>query len=500
MPNVFMPVPIALLMLLISASPTHAQPLPEAVRDALQRAGLTGEQLGAVVLPLAGGEPLVAHRADAFMQPASTLKLVTSAVALDRLGPNHRGRTELLSAATQHGDVLEGDLVLRGGADPELGVPQLWALLAELRYKGIRTIRGDVILDRSLFNPARSDVGLPPFDEASEFPYNVIPDALHLAGNLLALELESDAQQIKARVLPPLARVEIVNRLELNDAPCEQWGRGGRWLTPITSKVRGVVTIELKGSFPKNCQQRPSLQMMDRTDLAERLLRYTWASLGGQWRGQTREGTAPLDAKLLAKRESRPWGEVLRVVNKESDNPLTRLMYMSLGLAAAKTEPGVPTAELAAREVAKWFTERGIDSAGLVMDNGSGLSRSARITPMQMARAIQASLNGPYASELLMSMPLVGVDGQRFKGSVAAQRARLKPGGLRNVGSLAGQVLDADGKAYVMVAIINADMPARGRLAVNELVEWIARSRVPAAPATAAAIAATAATAAPDLK
>jgi serine-type D-Ala-D-Ala carboxypeptidase/endopeptidase (penicillin-binding protein 4) len=483
-----MPSPLKTLLITLTcaaalATGLHAQPLPEGVRAALQSAGLSEEQFGAVVLPLDAATPLVAHRAEVPMQPASTIKLITSAVALDRLGPNHRGRTELLSSATVLGDVLDGDLVLRGGVDPELGLPQLWALLAELRFQGIRVIRGDVILDRSLFVPARSDIGLPPFDEAPEFPYNVIPDALQLAGNLLSLELVSDAQHVSARVLPVLARVEVVNKLELVDAPCERWSRDAMWQTPLTTKARGVVTIELRGRFPKNCTQRPSLQLMDRTDLAERLLRHAWASLGGQWRGQAREGTAPAQAKLLAKRESRPWGEVLRVVNKESDNPLTRLLFLSLGLSAAKTEATTPTAELAAREVKRWFAERGIPSEGLVMDNGSGLSRSERITPMQMARVIQAALRGPYASELLMSMPLVGVDGQRFRGTVAAQRARLKPGGLRNVGALAGQVLDADGKAYVMVAFVNADTPVRGRLAVNELVEWIARSRLTLAAA-----------------
>ena len=461
----------------------HAQPLPEAMRNALQRAGLSEDSIGVVVMPVAAGAALVAHRSDVAMQPASTIKLVTSAVALDRLGANHRGNTELLSAAVLLGDVLDGDLVLRGGADPELGLPQLWALLAELRYLGIRTIRGDVILDRSLFKPARSDIGLPPFDEAPEFPYNVIPDALQLAGNLLSLELQSDAHEVRARVLPELTRIEIVNRLELIDAPCGEWDKGQNWQTPVTSKQRGTIRIELKGRFPRNCQQRPALQLMDRTELADRLLRHAWESLGGRWRGQAREGKAPADARLLARRESRPWGEVLRVVNKRSDNPLTRLLFLSLGVAAAKTEQTstqTPTALLAEREVKRWFTEHGIPTEGLVMENGSGLSRIERITPMQLARVIQVALSGPWASELLMSMPVAGVDGERFKGSAAATRARLKPGGLRTVGSLAGMVQDADGKPYVMVAIVNADMPVRGRQAINELVEWISTSRLSA--------------------
>ena len=475
------------------ASPPQTVPPPDAglpapVRAALAAAGLPENAVGVVVLPLHTRQPVVAHRESVSMQPASTIKLVTSAVALDRLGPNTRGFTELRSAAPVAGDVLQGDLVLRGGVDPELGLPQLWALLAELRWSGVREIAGDIVLDRRLFNPPRSDIGLPPFDDAPEFPYNVIPDALQLAGNLLNLEISSDAQQVRARLLPPLPGVELVNSLRAVEAPCAAWGRTGLWMPPHTtvqgSGPEGLVRIELRGSFPRDCTQRPSLQLMDRTDLADRLLRYAWQQLGGSWRGRAREAesaSAPVETtRLLARRESRPWGEVLRQVNKRSDNPLTRMMFLALGLKAAASEPGTPTAELAAREVRAWFVEQGIATEGLVMDNGSGLSRIERITPMQLALAVQAGLRGRFAPELLMSMPQAGVDGSyiaRFKDSAAKGRARLKPGGLRNVGSMAGMVPDADGRPVVMVFIANHDRPVV-RQAIDALIEWIATTRL----------------------
>ena len=466
-----------------AARPAVDSGLPAPVRAALAEAGLPEDAVGVVVLPVDARAPTLAHRSGVAMQPASTIKLVTSAVALDRLGANTRGFTELRSAAPVAGDVLQGDLVLRGGVDPELGLPQLWALLAELRWQGVQRIDGDIVLDRRLFNPPRSDLGLPPFDEAPEFPYNVIPDALQLAGNLVQLELSADAQTMRARLLPPLPGVEIDNQMTAVDAPCSAWGRTGLWMPPATTRVGEVLRIELRGAFPRQCTQRPSLQLLDRTDLADRLLRYTWAQLGGTWGGRAREAdeATPTAAttRLLARRESRPWGEVLRVVNKRSDNPLTRMMFLALGLKAAAAEPATPTAELAAREVRAWFTEHGIPTDGLVMDNGSGLSRSERITPMQLALAVQAGLRGRFAPELLMSMPQAGVDGSyiaRFKDSAANGRARLKPGGLRNVGSMAGMVPDADGRPMVMVFIANHDRPVV-RKAIDALIEWIATNR-----------------------
>jgi serine-type D-Ala-D-Ala carboxypeptidase/endopeptidase (penicillin-binding protein 4) len=473
-----------------SASAASAQAeLPETVRTALKNAGLSEEQFGAIVLPLRAKEPVVAHRPQALMQPASTLKVLTSAVALERLGANHRGFTELQSAAPVVDDVLQGDLVLKGGADPELGLPQLWALLAELRWAGIREIAGNVVLDRSLFRPARSDIGLPPFDEAPEFQYNVIPDALYLAGNLLAIEMISGERSMAVRITPPLERVEVVNELELVDAKCDTWDDYPQWRTPETTRVPGadgdgksegkaeVVRIRLHGKFPRLCTARAQLQLMDRTDLADRLVRYAWAQLGGVWKGQAVEGTAPAGARVLARRDARPWGEVVRVVNKRSDNPLTRILFLSLALETQKTDTSTPSAELATRVVRQWLADKGISSQGLVMENGSGLSRIEKLTPLMLARALQAALSGPYGPELLMSLPLGAVDTPRFANTAAAQRTRLKPGGLRNVGSLAGQVLDADGLPVVMVAIVNADRPARGRNAINALVEWITTNR-----------------------
>ena len=174
----------------------------------LQRLGLPADALAAVAVPLLHPAPAWRFQAGRPMQPGSSMKLLTTIVALDHLGPNHRGFTELRSAAALVAGSLEGDLVIKGGADPELGVPQLWALLLDLRQAGVQHIAGDLLVDRSLFRPARIDQGLPPFDESPEFGYNVIPDALMLAGNLLPLEIKATADGVVASTVPPLPHAE----------------------------------------------------------------------------------------------------------------------------------------------------------------------------------------------------------------------------------------------------------------------------------------------------
>ena len=270
-----------------AAAPTAAQGsegrLPVPVAEALQRAGLPADAMAAVVLPSARFGPRWLWQADRAMQPGSTMKLLTSIVALDQLGPNHRGFTELLTYAPQQGDVLAGDLVLRGGADPELDLAQLWAMLAELRHThGIREIAGDIVVDRTLFRPQRQELGRPPFDEQPEFPYNVVPDALQLNGSLMRLELSSEddaatpggAPQVRARALPALPDLVIdASAMRLTERDCKDWDDD--WISPplIDEPMPGTLRVRLQGGFPRDCLQRPSLQLIDRQAMVERQLR-----------------------------------------------------------------------------------------------------------------------------------------------------------------------------------------------------------------------------------
>ena len=519
--------------------PQADSPLPRAVTEALQQALVPPDALAAMVVPVAlpaDGSRGVKRGAlqaalagprwqvqpDKAMQPASTMKLVTSIVAMDRLGPNHRGFTELLTQAPQQGEVLAGDLVLRGGADPELGLMQLWALMSELRWMGIREIAGDIVLDRSLFRHAPGDAAPAPFDERPEFAYNAIPDALQLNNNLLGLELSTDVNNrgdgVVARLLPPLPGLEIdTSALRLTARLCRDWGDD--WQSPplLAEPEPGRLRITLQGGFPRGCVQRTALALIDRVALAERHLRWVWDGLGGQWRGRLREATAPLIAplapaavaaalvppnaamggqwvapgvawagtagatppgvRLLARRLARPWGELLRMVNKQSDNPSTRLLYLSLGLAGMADDPATPTAELAARVVKAWLAEHRIASTGLVIDNGSGLSRSERLTPRQLVQMLQAAQAGRWGPELMMSLPLVGVDGtmrNRLTTGPAAGRARLKSGTLRNAVALAGYVPDQDGRWWAVAAMVNHDQALAARPALDALIDWVA--------------------------
>lgn len=468
----------AAALLLAGCATTPTPTVPDSVQAALAKAGLPADSLGYVLQPMEGSRAALTRRADDAMSPGSTMKLVTAVVALDKLGINHRGRTELLAATPPVDGVIEGPLILRGGADPDLDWPALWWLLRQLRESGVREIRGGLVIDRTLFNPTRFDVGLPPFDEAPEFGYNVIPDALHLNGSLLDYELQATPTGVAARSLPALPGLAVdASAMTLSSRLCKDWDDD--WKSADLRPDGDGWQLKLNGAFPAGCRQRAALQLVDRQWLVTTAVRQFWRELGGTLAPGNVEAAALPGAVVLASHRGRPLAEVLRGVMKSSDNALTRLIYLQLGAQAA--QPGEPTRAAADRAVRSWFAANGLNDQGVVLDNGSGLSRSERISPAQLAGLLRVAHAGRQAPELLATLPIAGLDGtmsRRLKDGPAAGQARLKTGTLRDAVGLAGFVPDASGKTWVFVALVNhPEAAAKGRPVLDALVEWVAGQR-----------------------
>ncbi|MBB3194840.1 D-alanyl-D-alanine carboxypeptidase/D-alanyl-D-alanine endopeptidase [Roseateles terrae] len=483
--------------------------LPAPVAAVHARSGVPLDALAVMAYPLNQPSGGLRLNADRPMQGASTMKLLTAAAALDRLGPNSRGRTELLvdgdptaapllPAPDGH---LRTPLYLKGGADADLDWSALWLMLRELRERqGISALDGGVVVDRTMFRPARPELGAPDFDEQPEFPYNVIPDALNLNGSLLSFDLQSDAQQVQVRPFPLFGGLEVdTQQLQLADGACKDWD--DRWQIPQFQPLPALPTaavpfpaqvpthagpvngdtppasarLTLRGTFPRDCQVRQSLNVLDRQWTTAQAVRQLWTSLGGSLSGEVREGQAPAQARVLVRHQDRPLAELLRPVLKASDNATTRLIFQRLGAAAAL--PGEDTLPAAQRAVKEWLMTQGVDPGDVVLENGAGLSRVERISPAKMAAMLASVHRGRHGPELMATLPVAGADGtlsRRFKGTPAEGRARMKTGTLRDVVALAGYVPDASGQLWVVVAVINDERAAAARPTLDALVSWVA--------------------------
>ena len=450
----------------------------------VQNANLPPDSVGVFVVPVGkrSNQPFLSVNSARPMQPASTIKLLTSAVALDVLGPAARNEARFLTAQrpSSKSAILETPLILRGEGSPDLTLQEFKNMLQQMRADGLQVIRSDFILDRTWLQPMRPDLGIPAFDEAPEFPYNVIPDALSLDMNLLTISIRSDSENVVAETRPTLDGIKIISLMSLRNAPCNRWEE--KWQTPLVEEsIDNQTTITLRGEFPKDCKAQTRLNLLDRTQYADRVFRTLWKELGGFFLGKTKELTTEFaDApaiSILATHQSRPLSETIRDINKRSDNPTTRLLYLSLGAVSKK----FASPEQSDAVVRNWLRSKGVDDAGLVLDNGSGLSRSERISPLQLAMVLVNAYEGPWAPEFLASMPIIGLDGSmrnRLKSSVATQRGRIKTGGLRDVASIAGYVTDKNNQTYAVVAMINhpTAQSAAARAVLDSIIEWVAAS------------------------
>ena len=455
-----------LLIVLCLACEATAAPLPKAVRTSLKEAGIPTSAVGIVVQQTGARSPLVSMNAKQAMNPASTMKLLTTYAGLELLGPAYAWKTEAYLDGKLKDDALHGDLILKGYGDPKLTLEQFWLWLRELRARGLRDIRGDLVLDRSFFD-------LPPYDPAAfdndpVRAYNVGPDALLLNFNTLHLRYVPNGNGMKIISEPALEGFSLDNRLAPQPAPgCDNWD------DTIFVQPEGDRVI-LQGGYPGECGEREHrLSVMPHTRYVETLFRTLWQELGGTLQGKVRDGNAGPDAQLFSTHYSAPLAEVIRDINKFSNNVMARQLFLTLGTAAGESPA---TLERSTQAVRNWLAGKHMDFPELVLENGAGLSRNERISALHLAQLLQSAAQSALGAELAASLPILGVDGsvrKRLKESPAAGQAHLKTGTLEGVKTVAGYVKARSGREWIVVFLINHPNAKFGQGAQNELIEWV---------------------------
>ncbi|MBN8488896.1 MAG: D-alanyl-D-alanine carboxypeptidase/D-alanyl-D-alanine-endopeptidase [Burkholderiales bacterium] len=465
---------VGALLLALLAPPLRAQTsLPPEVHQALQRAKLPESALAALVVEADTGQRRLALGEQQPVNPASVFKLLPTYAALDQLGPAWTWTTPVYTSGTLQGGVLEGTLAIRGSGDPKLVQERLWLLLRRVQQLGVREIRGDIVLDRSAF--AVPETSPAEFDGDPSRPYNVRPDALMLNYKALVLGFVPDAARGQALVTvdPPLAGYSVDASVPLSSGPCEDW-RGA-----LKASVGDPARLRLAGAYPSACGEKAwPLAHPDPKGFNARLVEQLWRELGGKLSGSVRDGSVPAGARLLFEQASPPLIEVVREINKFSNNVMAEQLFLSLPLAARSLPPGATVRPEDAREhLRRWLRERLGEEAlkDVVIDNGSGLSRESRVSAALISRLLLQAWNSPVMSELMSSLPISGTDGTLRRSTATAGRAHLKTGSLRDVAAVAGYVLSNSGRRYVLVAVLNHPNANAARPALDALVQWTIR-------------------------
>lgn len=446
--------------------------LPPQVAHALNAARVPHASVAIAVQEAGASRPTLRVNDAVPMNPASVMKLVTTYAALERLGPAYRWKTEAYLGGDLRDGVLSGNLLIKGGGDPKLNLESFWILLRALRAKGVREIRGDLVLDRSRFERAAGDPAR--FDGDPFRPYNVLPDPLLVNFRSLRFIFQAvpGAGTARISVEPHPPALEVVNVLKLSEEPCPE-GRAFRDLLLPTfepAKQRAIFA----GRFPASCGEKDlNVALLEPNDQVGGILRQLWAEIGGTWSGVTRDGAVPAGAVPFHVHDSPSLAELVRDVNKLSNNVMARHLYLTLGMEASGAPAGPEKSMAAVRD---WMRQKGLAVPELVMENGSGLSRSERISAASMAALLQSAWRSSVMPEFMASLPVAATDGtmrRRLKGEGVSGQAHIKTGLLSDARAMAGYVLDRRGRRMVVVMLVNHPGAPQAQEALDALLRWV---------------------------
>jgi D-alanyl-D-alanine carboxypeptidase/D-alanyl-D-alanine-endopeptidase (penicillin-binding protein 4) len=490
--TVFIASPFWMASSLALANDSVPLKIPQAVANSLERNQIPLDTVSISVTEIESGRPgkltakkVLDWRGNDLMNPASTMKLVTTLAGLDILGPQYRWRTNLYTDGMIRQGVLKGNLYLQGTGDPKLIPEELAKMMKELQALGIQKIDGNLFFDRSAY--AASVMEHNTIDGESLRSYNVPPDPLLYAFRTLSFQLGKSrtADFIDISYTPLLSQLKVSNQMQLVDRSCDNWKSNIRFnLDPEgISNTDQPLTAQFSGAFPSSCKGvNFNIVALDANTFLTQGFAAAWELAGGTWARPPvgKNGTVPLAARLLLQFEGIPLADDVLDINKYSNNVMARQLLLTLALEKMGKPATTANGDLV---VQSWLKQNGLDFQGLVIENGSGLSRNEAISASQLNQLLLAARNLPVGDLFYNSLPLAGTDGtmrnrlmgqlRKFLHLKKKPEARIKTGSLADVRAISGYVLSKSGKMYAVTSFINHPNAWRGLEAHDQLLSWL---------------------------
>jgi D-alanyl-D-alanine carboxypeptidase/D-alanyl-D-alanine-endopeptidase (penicillin-binding protein 4) len=458
----------AVFLLTLLASFCAQAELPASVAEALKKAGIPQQNVAVYVRAVESDSPILSQNADRAMNPASVMKIVTTNAALDLLTPAYRWKTEIYRDGNLANWQLQGNLIIKGYGDPSFKAQDFWRLLISLRQAGVKKISGDLIIDKTYFAAATAGES---FDSEKWRAYNALPSAFLVNGRNTSFKFTAADDAVSITQEFELPEVVVVNRLKRATGAC------GDWRSRMTYDVqpgddKAIVTFS--GSYAADCGERfLELSLFEDEKYAFFTFKKLWHELGGEFNGALKLQQTPLTAVKVLEQSSEPLGSIVRDINKWSNNVMARQLLLTI--AAEKS--GAPATEAKGiTAIQAWLAANGLKLNGLVIENGSGLSRIERVSAKLLGQMLVRAYSSPVMPEMMASLPILSVDGtiqQRMKDSQSNGRAHLKTGSISGVNAIAGYVLDANSHRHVVVMLVNHAKARVSKTAQDALIEWV---------------------------
>ena len=472
---------------------TAFQYIPKAVAASLEKNQIPKEAISISVVEIEQGRPgkvtaktEVDWRSKQAMNPASTMKLITTLTGLDVLGPQYRWRTNIYTDGLIRQGVLKGNLYLQGTGDPKLIPEEFAKMMKAIQNLGIQKIDGNLFFDRSAYAPSVMEHNT--IDGESLRAYNVPPDPLLYAFRTLSFQLGKSrtADFIDISYTPPLSQLKVINQMQLVNQSCDSWKSNLRFnIEPEadTASTNQLLTAQFSGSFPNACKGvNYNVVALDANTFLTQGFAAAWELAGGTWTQAPtgKPGTVPLAARLLLQFEGIPLADDVQDINKYSNNVMARQLMLTLALEKMGKPATTENGELVIRS---WLKGLGLEFPELVIENGSGLSRNEAISAEHLTKLLVAARNLSVADTFYNSLPIAGTDGtmrnrlmvhlRKFLHLKKKPEARIKTGALADVRAISGYVMSKSGKMYAVTSFINHPNAWRGLEAHDQLLAWL---------------------------
>jgi len=443
--------------------------LTDALLALMKKSKVPTDNLSVYISDVNADQPMLSHNIDTARSPASTIKLVTTYAALKALGPNFAWSTEAWARGEISNGVLTGDLILKGYGDPFLVYERYWKFVNELRDRGLKEITGDIIIDSSHYKLPKHDRKA--FDGQSFRVYNagVTPLMFNFQATRLWLSppTEETSSEVNLKLYPSSNKIKLTNQLKLVKGRCKR-SHGRPKLSWGPEKQ-----LLVSGRFARSCKPRFLMRLISEPkQLAFDAFKQFWLGSGGAFSGKLKSGQVQKKDELFHIYTSPTLGEQIRLINKWSNNVMTRQLFLTTGV----NRYGAPaTIEKGRDAILAVLQRQGVDTKGLIIDNGSGLSRKSRISARQMAQLLDAAYRDAYMPEFMSSLSLPGLDGTlaaRFRNEDLAGRSHLKTGTLNRVTAIAGYMLNRQGRRLIVVIQQNGARTSKGTKIQNEILRW----------------------------
>lgn len=455
-----------------SGSFCHAENLPGAIQEAIDRSGLPQDSVAVWVCPVNGNMPLVRLNEDKKMQPASVIKVITTAAALDLLKPDYFWNTDFtVKAAPDKKGVVRG-MTVRGTGDPHLMIERLWLIGQKLRSLGVRTIQGNIQLDRSAFDTEEVDQGA--FDGASTRTYNVGPDALMVNLKTVSVTFQpvKGANIARVRATPELDGLQFPATVRLSKGRCGDWKKKLRVRYEKNGRVR------FSGTYPASCGEKMwHMAQYEANDYFTRVFKKVLKNHNIAWNGKAVDGRAQADDYLLLREYSEPLPFIVNWINKFSSNPMARQLFLTLSSkpSADETVQQAGSLEKSRKVVSDWLAHCvGADPETVYIDNGSGLSRQTVVTAKTVGQVLNYMYRSAHMPEFMSSLPAAGFDGTMKKWPLGVGSAHVKTGFIKNVRTIAGYATDPEGNRFSVVVLVNNHPLDNAKRFTQDVLEWVA--------------------------